>query len=254
MSAPDARSLFDAAREDAPADGQRDAMFRELALATGIATTAATAGALSSAASPSAAASTPSGAAQAVVSAAAKTGGAAGLKSLVVVAALGAISTALGALLAVTIVLPEPPRSPARAASAKAPATVRVGAKLAQPGARRRDLGDGHARSHEPAATRADASAAASTTPTRVTRSAVGASDLTEEARLVTAARHALLAGDPGAALALMQSTHKWSSRSLEPEELGLEARALRALGRADEAAETELLLRRRYPDHALAR
>jgi hypothetical protein len=51
-----------------------------------------------------------------------------------------------------------------------------------------------------------------------------------------------------------VQATHKLRSRSLEPEELGLEARALRALGRADDAAAAELVLRRRYPDHALAR
>jgi hypothetical protein len=70
----------------------------------------------------------------------------------------------------------------------------------------------------------------------------------------VTAARAALMAGDPARALALVQTTRKWGTRSLEPEELSLEARALRALGRADDAAVTELVLRRRYPDHALAR
>jgi hypothetical protein len=44
------------------------------------------------------------------------------------------------------------------------------------------------------------------------------------------------------------------ATRALEPEELGLEARALRALGRADEAAAAELRLKNRFPDHALAR
>jgi hypothetical protein len=80
------------------------------------------------------------------------------------------------------------------------------------------------------------------------------AGDLGEEARLVTAARTALVAGDAARALSLVQATRKLGARSLEPEELGLEARALRALGRADEAAAAELVLRRRYPDHALAR
>ena len=79
-------------------------------------------------------------------------------------------------------------------------------------------------------------------------------SDLAEEARLVTAARNALMAGDPARALVLVQATRKLSARALEPEELGLEARALNAVGRADDAAATELVLRRRYPDSALAR
>ena len=70
----------------------------------------------------------------------------------------------------------------------------------------------------------------------------------------MTAARAALMAGDAARALSLVQTTRKLGARSLEPEELGLEARALRALGRADDAAATELVLRRRYPDHALAR
>jgi hypothetical protein len=79
-------------------------------------------------------------------------------------------------------------------------------------------------------------------------------SDLSDEASLVTAARTALVAGDPARALLLVQSARKSKARSLEPEELSLEARALRALGRADEALATELALRGRYPAHALAR
>ena len=94
----------------------------------------------------------------------------------------------------------------------------------------------------------AGASAAASAA------NATSGGDLGEEARLVTAARRALVSGDAALALSLVQATRKLGTRSLEPEELGLEARALRALGRADEAAVAELVLRRRYPDHALAR
>ncbi|HVH42214.1 MAG TPA: hypothetical protein VM925_07710 [Labilithrix sp.] len=80
------------------------------------------------------------------------------------------------------------------------------------------------------------------------------ASALAAEARIVTEARMALVAHDATRALELVQSTHRLSARALEPEELGLELRALRALGRTDEALATELLLRRRFPEHALSR
>ncbi len=78
--------------------------------------------------------------------------------------------------------------------------------------------------------------------------------DLAEEAHTVTEARHALVAGDAAGSLQLVYRTRTWSVRALEPEELGLEARALRALGRTDEASVVEASLRRRFPEHALAR
>ena len=79
-------------------------------------------------------------------------------------------------------------------------------------------------------------------------------SGLAEEARLVTAARGALVDGDAARALTLVQATRLLSVRALEPEELSVEVRALRALGREEAAAETELVLRTRYPESALAR
>ena len=240
MSVRDARSLFAAAREDGPDDAERDVMFREIAMATGLAV--ATAVAASAVASAGSSAGT-------TTSVAAKAGGMLGFKLLAVGAALGAAGTALGVLLTLTVVAPESSRAPVRLASTTAPVTVSAGARLAQPEARKRDLADGAKNEVKesaeppsvPSAPSPDANAGA-------------ASDLGEEARLVTAARNALVAGDAARALALVQGTRKLSARSLEPEELGLEARALRALGRADDAAATELVLRRRYPDHALAR
>jgi hypothetical protein len=80
------------------------------------------------------------------------------------------------------------------------------------------------------------------------------ASVLAEEARLVTEARSALLRGEAERALTLVKSTSRLPVRALEPEELGLEARALRALGRSDEALATELRLKSKFPNHALAR
>ena len=75
---------------------------------------------------------------------------------------------------------------------------------------------------------------------------------LAEQAQIVTEARSALVAGAPVRALALVRSTRAWRSGALEPEELAIEARAMRAMGRADEAVAADLELKIKYP--ALAR
>jgi len=77
---------------------------------------------------------------------------------------------------------------------------------------------------------------------------------LMHEAALVAEARGSLVRGDPLGALRMAQAAGKLSSRGLEPEELSLQARALRALGRDTEADGVEADLRSRYPDHALSR
>ena len=267
MSSLDARSLFAAAREDGPDAAERDVVFRKIALATGVAAGTA-AGVTALFALPSApalvagaAAAEAATSAGAAASTSAATGGAFGMKLLALGAVLGAASMALGVVLALTLVTPEPTRAAARSGAAVTPASAMPGAKLAQPAARKRDP-DANANAEASATATADTKASADeSAKSKASASAAGASaagasggDLAEEARLVTAARSALMAGDAARALALVQSTRKWRTRSLEPEELGLEARALRALGRADDAAVTELVLRRRYPDHALAR
>jgi len=268
MSSLDARSLFAAAREDGPDAVERDAVFRKIALTTGaLAGTAAGVAALSALPTPpalgaAAIAAEAATSASAAASSAAATGGAFGMKLLAIGVALGAVSTALGVLLAVTLVTPETTQVAARSAAAVTPATAMPGAKLARPDARKRDTGDeASADAKASADANADANANAKagadarpSTDAKARTNANGGGDLAEEARLVTAARAALMAGDAARALALVQTTRKLGARSLEPEELGLEARALRALGRADDAAATELVLRRRYPDHALAR
>lgn len=252
MSSLDARSLFAAAREDGPDDAARDAVFRKIAITTGaVAGTAVGLTALSALPTPPAlcaAAIAAEAATSATVagSSAAATGGAFGMKLLAVGVALGAVSTALGVLLAVTLVTPETTVATRRSAAAVTPATAMPGAKLASPEARKRDGEDAAAEASAKAKADANAKGRATT--------GGGGGDLAEEARLVTAARAALMAGDPARALILVQNTRNLGARSLEPEELGLEARALRALGRADDAAVTELILRRRYPEHALAR
>ena len=74
------------------------------------------------------------------------------------------------------------------------------------------------------------------------------------ESALVAEARGALMRGDSKAALAALKATKTLKHRELEPEELSLEAKALRSMGRDGDAASLEIVLKSRYPDHALAR
>ena len=121
-----------------------------------------------------------------------------------------------------------------------------------------------------PGASRGDTSAAAAPTalatprPTaaakprpaaHVARPPVDRDDLLDrESLLVAEARGALVRGDARAALSAVRAAQSLNSHALDPEELSLETRALRALGSADEAAVVEAKLKAKYPDHALAR
>jgi hypothetical protein len=89
---------------------------------------------------------------------------------------------------------------------------------------------------------------------TRNHAAGVATDTLTREATLVSEARGALVRGQPETALGALRATELLPSRAMEPEELSLEARALRALGREPEAQFVEGQLRARFPDNALAR
>jgi hypothetical protein len=219
------RELFDAARQDAPGADLHEAMWNRVADATGAAGAAGAPAATT------------------------KTVALGGAKLVALGGVIGAISTALGVVVALAVVSSSPmgsagtgpgggrgPAGIARAAHGVAP-----GARLASPALRKGDTKD------------APVPSALAPVEKRLTDDPE-VSDLAQEARLVTSARAALVAGDPARALVLVQATRRLSTRALEPEELGLEARALSALGRVDEAAATDLVLRRRYPDSALAR
>jgi hypothetical protein len=78
--------------------------------------------------------------------------------------------------------------------------------------------------------------------------------DLAREASLLASARGSLGRGDAAGALRSVHATLGLRHRELVPEELALEAQALRALGRDDEAAAVEANLRARFPESALAR
>ncbi len=203
-----ARDLLERARHDAPSTLQRELMWDRVATDVGAAAKGA---------------------------AATKT--MTGVKLLAVGGAIGAVSTALGVVVAVAVVdgptreAPHPRAPHAYVPNARAPgatlaaASPRVRAEERGPrssGSRRGEAAEG--------------------------------SEFATEVRLVTDARAALVRGDAEHALSLVRTTHTLRSRSLEPEELGIEARALRALARTDEAAQAELLLRAKYPEHALAR
>ncbi len=77
---------------------------------------------------------------------------------------------------------------------------------------------------------------------------------LTREASLVADARAALAAGNPQEALRLVRSARSMRAPQLVPEELTVEAQALRALGKTDDAQGVDATLHSQYPDSALAR
>lgn len=76
---------------------------------------------------------------------------------------------------------------------------------------------------------------------------------LMRESALVAEARGALVRGDAEKALSVLKTAKGLKHRELEPEELSLEAKALRALGDEDSAIEREMTLRTKFPEHALA-
>lgn len=265
MSArPDARSLFAAARADGPDDAARADMFSRVAMVTGAAgATATVVAATATSTAPAAGAGAVKAASSAI-----------GMKLLAIGGLIGAAGTALGVLVTLAFVEPvakspnahDRPVFTAQNGSSSAVGAARsraptIGAKRADDSPRVRDPEQLDDSRTTPATTptKTDAPATDPRATSGIPNAAIASarladSDLTEEARLVTEARRALVGGDPARALAMVQATRKLGSRSMEPEELGLEARALRALGRADDAAATELVLRRRFPDHALAR
>jgi hypothetical protein len=77
---------------------------------------------------------------------------------------------------------------------------------------------------------------------------------LGHEAQLVEEARGAIVRGEPEAALSALHAAQALPDHALEPEELSLEVRALRAMGRLDDANVADARLRAKFPDHALAR
>jgi hypothetical protein len=218
-AAPSMSDLFAAAREDGPNVERHDAVWERVAITTGAAAGAAAA----------------SGATTTTLKSAL------GAKLLAMGALIGAAGTALGVVIATAAGTPQVAASSPVASTSRVVRHASPGAKLADTSTRRLDP----AMSARPPVAATHAAAA-------LPRD--GESDLAEEADLVTAARSALVAGNPARALTLVRKTKRLQTRALQPEELSLEARALHDLGRVDEAAALDLELRRLFPGHALAR
>ena len=82
-----------------------------------------------------------------------------------------------------------------------------------------------------------------------------GESDtLAREASGLAEARGALARRDALSALQIVRSLRALPGRQLVPEELAVEAQALRALGLDDDANAVETRLRARFPDSVLGR
>ena len=239
MSAgPDLQDLFAAARDDAPTDAVRTAVWDRVAMVTSTVPAAACA------------------------TAAAKT--AASTKLLT----LGAFAIASGTG-AIVLAVMSWPDDGARGAESRSesrwqPARVERphgGVRLADPTPRGRAETDVRTTAVEPTwrppehhDDPARQPASQDEGPEGATQPRGEGSALAEEARLVTEARRALVRGDARGAYTLARRTRTLPVRALEPEELVLEARALRAMGRVDDALATELTLKQRYPGHSLAR
>ena len=91
--------------------------------------------------------------------------------------------------------------------------------------------------------------------PRRIVRPPLDESEaLSREASLIAEARAALGRGDSLIALRKARAARALPTRQLVPEELAVEAQALRALGRDSEASGLDEALRSQYPESALAR
>ncbi|MDP9149213.1 MAG: actin-related protein 2/3 complex subunit 5 family protein [Myxococcota bacterium] len=90
--------------------------------------------------------------------------------------------------------------------------------------------------------------------PRKTSPALAGEDALAHEASLIGEARSALARGDAESALRAIRAAGALPTRQLVPEELAVEARALRSLGRSAEAKDVGEVLKTRYPESALAR
>lgn len=255
------KDLFAAAREDAPGAGARDAMWKSIAASL----PATAAAAATTAATTSAAASVPP-----AVGVAAPAAGAAAPAAVTAATATAAKAAFLGAVVGSTLTIAVAAvalhgalvaRNAADAPSAAAPpradeADFRPPAVLTpqdSPSAPSTVPGS----TSTPAAPHAASPTSTPSSPTSAAAVAAAADDddtFSREVTLVTRARSALLRRDAAGCLDAVHAARALPVRQLEPEELGLEARALRMQGRFEEAAAVESTLRARFPGHALSR
>jgi hypothetical protein len=247
------RALFKAARTDGPSAVARTKIWSGVAGATSIGAGAA----IGSAANASAGAASASSA-----------GAGAGAGKLLLAGTLfgGALTVGVAALV---LRMGSPsvlPQEPASAAPTVASSFVSVASAAADSedttadseensiylASRARE--DGFMAPQSPPGPRADLSAVNEPPAAQVPQAPHVADALTREAMLIAQARGALRTGDAVGALSAARSAKRIPGAQLEPEALAVEIGALRALGREADAVAAELELRRKYPEHALAR
>lgn len=218
--------LLEAARADDPPCDRRDAVWDEIARDVGIPAAAATTHATAQAGAHSA---TPLG-----------------TLTTIALATLGTLIVSIGVRL--------PPAAAPRVAAERAPveAALRSGPET-QGSTPAPVIATTTARAPRETA-RATVAAPSRVVSASKRASAAPEDPLAREAALVSRARSALVGGDPARALALAREARRTGANALTPEEMSLEARALRALGRADEAAAIDVALRLSHPNHALVR
>jgi hypothetical protein len=226
------RAMIDAAKADAPSAAARAKVWAEVSGAVGAAGAATGA----------------SGGAGAAVA-----GGASAAKMLAIGALLGgAVTVGLAVTMLRVGAAPTPPQE--RIAPAAAPVLGAL-ATQAHP-----SMPPTLANSNSPPIPTLDLSAipAPIATVTAAQRAPLHAKPpidpLAREAQLVSEARGALGRGDAARALQAVRAARALPSHQLAPEELAVEAQALRALGRAGDANDVDEKLRSKFPESALAR
>lgn len=233
-TSPATRALFQAAKADGPDAAARTRMWSGVSSAVG--GVAAAGGA------------------------AAASGSAVGTASAAKLIAFGTLlggAVTVGIATLVIRLVPAPPAPAAAAAAAPATTTahapVNVSVPVPVPA-----TATATAAATETAKPQLPSAPPARPTPARATAAsgitAAPEDALTREASLVAEARGALVRGDAAGALRAVRAARALPSHLLEPEELAVEAQALRALGRTDEAKGVDGTLRSQYPDSALAR
>jgi hypothetical protein len=278
---PTTAALLKAARSDVPTGAARTKMWAGVSSAAG--------GAAASVAATSAAASTSAGGSSgsAAGTGGALVGGGAGALKMIV------LGTLLGGTLTVGTAAVLLHVGPARVGPASAVAAAKAPLATGATGAAGDDTPTGASHGEGPGSATTILSSTAATTPLaqgdlatpssslagapdttlaastgsaspagRSTRGGHGranhriedSSSLSLEASLITEARSALAEGDALAALRKARAARTLPVRQLVPEELAVEAQALRALGRDVEANAVDQALRAQYPESALAR
>jgi hypothetical protein len=228
------KAMIEAAKADVPSAAARAKVWTQVSGAVGAAA---------------------AGGGAAAASAAGMGGAGVGAAKLLAVGALFGGTLTVGLAVAVLRVGTVPERQVAPAAVAMTLAQAKP--KAAMPGANVvPEIATPHAAAGATSTPSATLTSIPIATPSRsaIPRAKAVLDPLAREAQLVSEARGALGRGDPQRALQAVRAARALPSHQLAPEELAVEAQALRALGRPGDANEVDETLRSQFPESALAR